>query len=97
MDEERMVQMDNDHDLLIQLNTKMDTVLQEVQNLKVLNKELESCVVGVKTTVSTNKAQIENLEKDVEALEKKSNIFDGVLTFLTAVGTILGIAFGKNS
>lgn len=43
------------------------------------------------------KTDMENLEKDMDDIHRKSNAFDGVLTFFTILGSILGIIFGNKN
>ena len=93
----------HDHDLLIQLHTKMDSALSELKIVKELEYRVRTTEqdgvrrsekvsalakdVDVLQRSQVNSGRIDSLAADVAELKKKGYIFDG----LNAAGALLAI------
>lgn len=84
-----MTEQDNDHDLLIALNSKVDTILlryTEIEKVEARVRELEIIGGGYKENLSTIKSEIEKLR----------NINTIWSTLNTLGGIILAVIIGKS-
>lgn len=85
-----------DHDLLIQLHTKMDTVIAAMELIRSLENTSTRHSEKIKA-IETEKLTAHNqLEKRLDKLEGKSNFLDAIsLAFTAIVGTIFYF-FGRH-
>lgn len=77
-----------DHELLIRLEGKVDTILDTLKQLPVI----ENRVRDLELSGKTRQEQVNNLCHDVESLEEKNVIWSLGNSIAIIIGTILGIA-----
>ena len=90
-----------DHDLLIKVNSTLEALSGQVSEVKALvkeqNKAFDARLRILETDSAAFKAECENINKDVDALNAKSTLWDGILGIVAIIGTIIGsILGGKN-
>ena len=85
----------SDHDLLIQVNTKLEMLIStQGQYLNQYSKLLER-VVQAEIDRSRNSVRLDELASDIDDLAKKSLIVDGINAFIAGVAGIVGFFFGQ--
>jgi hypothetical protein len=84
----------SDHDLLIKVDTKLGMLIQtQGQYLEQYGKLLER-VVQVELDRGRDKAQFDELRRDVDELRKKSTIIDAINAGVAAIAGALAVWFG---
>lgn len=76
-----------DHDLLISLNTKVDSMLEKLEKLDGFDVRIRE----VELSNGISKTNMETLGKEVEKLRNTSGIWNSILTLLTVIAVALGI------
>jgi hypothetical protein len=85
----------NDHDLLIALNTKMDSVASCLDGLPKMFEAMDARMRAMETKMATCEAGNADNTKEIDALRGKSNLLDAVIGLGTVIGTIIGVIFGN--
>lgn len=85
-----------DHDLLIQLHTKMDTVIVALESIRQLENQATRHSEKIKAIEADDRDANARIEKRIEKLENKSTFLD-MISFLWAAGIgALVYFFGKH-
>lgn len=77
-----------DHDLLISLNAKIDSMIEKIEKLDAF----ETRIRNMEVSDGVNKSNIETMGKEVEKLRSTNNIWNTILTLLTTIAIALGIS-----
>lgn len=80
----------NDHDLLIQLDTKMNHLIETLKDLPALESRLRDA----ENKTVQNSTEIANVKKDLDIVQKKSNQWDLILAVITLLSGIITLVFG---
>ena len=94
-----------DHDILIQLTTQMSDLIrrfddfnrlqtEQARNFAVEMKGISMEQVRVSTEIKSVQVELGQLDKRIDRLEGKSNIWDVVNSFGVAVSLAIGYFFG---
>ncbi|MEP0806259.1 MAG: hypothetical protein HRF47_12260 [Chloroflexota bacterium] len=75
----------NDRDLLVRLDTKLDSLGKELSEIKGMMLAHDSRIREVELEQSHNKGTIETLKQEVEKLRTRGNTNDIII----AIGTVL--------
>jgi hypothetical protein len=79
---------ENDHDLLIKVNTKLDAICEKLNDLP----KLEERVRNLENTQGVHRQQISDNTEEINRLRTSSRNLDFLSWGLAVIGSILGIA-----
>jgi hypothetical protein len=84
----------SDHDLLIQVNTKLEMLIaQNNQYLDQHSKLLER-VVTIEIERGRDSERIKSIQQDIDDLRKKSTLVDAINAGVAAIAGVIGFIFG---
>ena len=81
----------NDRDLLVRLDTKLDSLGKELSEIKGMMLSHDSRIREVEIVQSHDKNAIETLEQEVEKLRANGNLKDFLIGAGTVIAGILGV------
>ena len=84
----------SDHDLLIQLNTKMEMLLSGQQHFIQQWGSLIERVTAIEIIQSRHETELKNLNEELTDLQKKTSIMDMVNGAVAAIAGAIGYFFG---
>ncbi len=85
----------SDHDLLIQVNTKLEMLIStQGQYLNQYGKLLER-VVQVEIDRTRDSTKIDELKSSVDDLRKKTNLVDVINAIAAGAAGVIGFIFGQ--
>lgn len=88
--------MENDHDLLVTLNTKMDSVVECLNGLPAIHEKIDARIREVERSETRCESDMTTVKNDIKELKSKSNTVDFFLSVGVIVSTIVGSIFGSN-
>ena len=86
---------ENDHDLLIQLSTKMDMILAGQQLYIEQWGKLIERVTAIEIQQGRNTVEIRNIEEELADLRRKTGIADAINTAVAAIAGALAYFFAR--
>jgi len=89
----------SDHDLLIKLNSKVDTMLESQSKLtSALTTQhiaFDLRIREIENKSNTNCTNLTNMNDDINELQKKSNLWDGIIGAVAVFSSVIGAIFGN--
>lgn len=84
-----------DRDLLIRLDTKIDNLILEVGEVKGMLTTHDTRIKSIEVSCPAHQISTSIMKAEIEKLRSKANIQDTVVAFGALIGTIIAIVLGR--
>ena len=87
------MELQNDHDILVSLDGKLDNLLNGMNSMNSFTKGLESRIMALEVSRATEIEKAGQLVKDVEKLKNNNTAWAALNSIGIIIGAVIGIKF----